>query len=157
MKPGPKATPATERFWRYVEKTAECWNWTGSLDASGYGSIHGDLRETLRAHRLAWEIKHRRSVPSGMHVCHSCDNRKCVNPDHLFLGTNADNVADKVKKGRQSTIHLYGEAHGAAKITEAQARQIKAATGTMREIGSRYGISPASVCRIRTGKQWPHL
>ena len=96
------------RFWSKVNKTDGCWLWTGYRFHAGYGGFHeSQPKRTVRlAHRVAWELTNG-LIPDGLHVCHTCDNRSCVRPDHLFLGTNADNVADKVAKGRQAK----GEAH----------------------------------------------
>lgn len=90
-----------ERFNRYVEKVpgTECWFWTGASTANGYGVFHlGD--GNILAHRLAWELANGRKVPDGMNVCHSCDLRFCVNSDHLWLGTQRENLRDMSEKGR---------------------------------------------------------
>lgn len=87
-----------ERFWLNVEKSAGCWEWIGAKRSTGYGQIVKDHRNYL-AHRVAWELTNG-PIPDGMFVCHHCDNRTCVRPDHLFLGTTTDNMRDMVAKGR---------------------------------------------------------
>ena len=88
----------TERFWARVRKTPGCWEWEGSKSAAGYGQVGHDGR-ILYAHRLACEWAHG-SAPDGTEVCHSCDNRGCVNPDHLRWGTRQENVDDMIERGR---------------------------------------------------------
>lgn len=88
-----------DRFWRYVDKSGECWLWTGATNGR-YGHIsRGTGLGLVGSHRASWEI-HNGPIPPGMHVCHHCDTPPCVRPDHLFLGTNQDNTNDKVAKGR---------------------------------------------------------
>lgn len=93
-----RSEPAEKRFWKYVEKTSACWLWTGAKIPNGYGHITVN-RRSLKAHRLSWEL-HYGLVPTGMFVCHRCDVKACVRPEHLFIGTNRDNQLDAVAKGR---------------------------------------------------------
>lgn len=91
---------AVKRFWDNVQKSPGCWLWTAAKRHKGYGAFN--VRgENFKAHRLAWELTYG-PIPKGMHVCHRCDTPSCVNPTHLFLGTNQDNVADMFQKGRNS-------------------------------------------------------
>jgi hypothetical protein len=89
---------AMERFVAYVQKTSGCWLWTASLTSTGYGQmmVHGKKQ---KAHRVSWEIHHG-PIPDGMCVCHACHNPRCVKPEHLYLGTQSDNVADMKASGR---------------------------------------------------------
>lgn len=95
-----KSAPEEERFWLYVEKTDNCWTWTGATNKDGYGQINSrNATRRILAHRLSWMI-HFGGIPSGLFVCHACDNPPCVRPDHLFVGTAMDNMRDMIKKGR---------------------------------------------------------
>jgi len=114
-------------------------------------------RKTLFTHRLSWEL-HKEPIPDGLCVCHTCDNRICINPDHLFLGTDADNMADRDKKGRQAR----GSKNGRAKYTDEQVIEFKKAvanrgTKTIKEVGEEFGIPDRTARNIASGHFWKHL
>lgn len=135
------------------EPNSGCWIWIGSIEREEkpYGVTYARGRKE-RAHRLSYEIANG-GFDKKLCVLHRCDNPSCVNPDHLFLGTNADNVADMTRKGRQAR----GVKNRHARLTEAQALEIKMATGKRADIAAKYGINETNVSRIRTGARWGHL
>lgn len=118
---------------------------------NGYGQIHLNGK-TVYAHRVAYELA-KGSIPEGMFILHSCDNRKCVNPDHLSVGTFDDNMADMVDKERQA----HGVKNGRAKLTAEQVREIRSAVGTHTEIAARYGVTRSLVSLIRSGRIWRQI
>lgn len=125
------------------------------MPKSGYVLLrHGSEKRLL--HRVVWEY-YFGTIPEGMCVCHKCDNRICVNPDHLFIGTIADNNKDRDTKGRH--IALYGEDHGGNKLTKEQVIEIRNLTGKakQKDIGKQYGISQIHVSRIQRHISWSHL
>ena len=97
--------------------------------------------------------RYRGPVPPGLLVCHSCDVRCCVNPDHLFLGTPADNTADMIRKGRMAR----GERRGHAKLTTEQALEIKASALSSRVVAAQYGVGSSTIRKLRRGKTWTHI
>jgi hypothetical protein len=147
-----------ERFWRLVKKTPSCWIWKSSIRKSGYGKFRlyeGQICvKHLSAHRFSWEL-HNGSIPSGMLVCHKCDNPVCVRPDHLFLGTPKDNVVDMIRKGRQK--YPAGEQAGQAKLDSAQVLDIRdrfKRGETGKALAEEYRVSRAEVSRIVNNKRW---
>lgn len=131
---------------KYVpEPNSGCWLWTSGWDSDGYGLATGNKK----AHRLSYE----RSVgpiPIGACVCHRCDTPACVNPAHLFLGTNAENTADRKMKGRGS----MGASSPHAKLTEAQVMEILTSKESKRALASRFGVTPGAIAHIRRGSSW---
>jgi len=103
-----KRRPLAERFWEKVEKTDGCWLWTSTLNTWGYGQFQIGRTKQYRAHRIAYELTYG-PIPAGMHVCHHCDNPRCVRPDHLFLGTHLDNMRDRQAKGRYNFVRPRDE------------------------------------------------
>jgi hypothetical protein len=136
-----------------------CWVWSAALRGKGrYGTIRVRGRHE-RAHRVSW-LLHRGPIPDGLFVLHDCDNPPCVNPDHLFLGTQADNIADCVHKGRFKVPDFRGEQNGRSKLTEAEARELLALRSsglTQRQVADRFGISDVQVGDIWNGESWRHL
>lgn len=132
-----------------------CWLWAGLTGADGYGSI-GIGQKTLQAHRVSYEAF---CGPVGSAwVLHRCDVRPCINPDHLFLGTHADNMADMVRKGRKrGQGGAKGEASPSARLTEADVRAIRASTESSRQLAARLPVTDSLVRRIRRGEAWSHL
>ncbi len=140
-----------DRFWSDVEKTDGCWLWQGGTRGDGYGLIHFNGTQH-RAHRVSWEM-HYGPVPNGLYVCHHCDTRRCIRPDHLFLGTHSDNMKDAATKGHQS-----GERNNAAKLTWQDIEKIRGEYRpwkiTQENIAERFGIARSNVSRIVNGKAW---
>lgn len=142
---GRPAVPFEEKYIPVTE--SGCWLWTSAWEKKGYGQATNNKR----AHRLSWEI-HFGDIPSGMRVCHKCDTPACVNPGHLFLGTDLDNVRDKVRKGR----HSYGERNGLAKIDSLAAVSICNDPRDASAVAMDHGISVSLVHHVRKGRVWGH-
>lgn len=134
----------------------ECIPWRGSKDKDGYGKVRWNGK-TRKAHRVAYEEEYG-PIPSGMFVCHHCDNPSCVNPGHLFLGTAADNKRDSVIKGRHRWTAKHGVSNPRAKLTRGQVLKIREdwANGVRPQsaIANRFGICGATVARIVSKKAW---
>jgi len=166
-----KRIPLSERFWPKVRKTTGCWEWIGGRSASGYGSLRDGHSRPVNAHRLSWQLTYGIAPPADLWVLHACDNRLCVRPDHLFLGSAAENSADMTKKGRaasgaRNSKRLYpwtiqrGEDNGHAKLTGANVEAIRMACARgerQRDIAQKFGISQSQVSNLVRGSQWRHL
>lgn len=152
---GPRQS-AEQIFWSKVRQSDGCWEWTGALNGErGYGVGCFDGK-TKGAHRYSYEL-HNGPIPDGLFVCHRCDNRKCVNPDHLFLGTHQDNMDDMVAKGRDVGMFKSGERNPGAKLTADDVQRLRelAATGVSRiELAADFGISLTQVGKILRGEKW---
>lgn len=156
----PLATPragetSAQRLARWAPpgRPDECWPWTGSTDGEGYGLIAVNGR-SRRANRVAWS-QHNGPIPTGAVIRHTCDNPPCVNPAHLLMGTQADNIADAIERKRW----IHGQRHPRAKLTTGQVQEIRAAlaAGTSpTELSRRYPVSLAHICRIRDEQSRKH-
>ena len=142
-----------DRFWSKVKKSTDCWNWTAAKTKKGYGWFYICGRPHF-SHRVSWII-HFGNIPDSICVCHHCDNPLCVNPTHLFLGTNEDNTADRHTKGRSRGAP--GTEHGMVKLSETQVRAIQLSPLPSRALGSFYGVSKTQILRIKKGISWKHI
>jgi len=176
------------RFWSKVDKTEDCWLWTGRPDRDGYGRLRyhdGDRWTTRQSHRISYEI-HVGLVPPGLCVLHHCDNPPCVNPDHLHLGTIADNNNECKQRGRTACGDKNGsrtcpgsmprgDAHwmrrtpwrvprgslrANSKLDESSVAMIRAACklgAKRKDLAARFGVCPSTITWITTGKMWKHV
>lgn len=142
------------------EPNSGCWLWENFTDALGYGRTEMAGVPEHRAHRIAWHLTHG-PVPRGLRVLHKCDVRCCVNPDHLFIGTQADNVADMVRKGRNRNNTPRGSANHYARLDEDSVWAIRQMLAhklfTQAEIARDYGVSPMTLSRIANNQTWRHV
>lgn len=146
---------AYEHFWAKVDKSGQCWIWTGAK-TRGYGQCTVDKRHGY-AHRFSWEMENG-PVPPGLVVCHKCDNPACVRPSHLFVGTQRDNVMDCLAKGRANRRGLTGASNPMARhISPDETDQIITLFSRglgVREIAPRFGLSKSTIHNIVSGKHW---
>ena len=158
--------PLQDRFLAKVKKEdCGCWSWTGFVGTSGYGEM-GINGKKVRAHRVAYElyVGPIEELPDadyrGTCVMHKCDNRTCVNPDHLVLGTHADNMADKMVKGRFVSRPLLGEKHQNAKLKADDIyliRSLNYVGAGLQQIAELFGVSRGTVHKVLIGNTWAHV
>lgn len=166
--PTGKAQPVEERFWNFVnkdgrenEEMTRCWEWTGWCNKQGYGNISINRTRTIRAHRFSYVLNNHYGLTlediDGCVVCHECDNPKCINPEHLFIGTAQDNVDDREIKGRG----IQGNKCHKAKLSEQQVIEIRTRFTTEKitktQLAFEYGVAPSTIERIINHKSWNHL
>lgn len=157
----PVKCPLSERFWCKVDRgrADDCWEWTANRNEHGYGTIMSSRgagrHRSLRAHRVAWELTHG-TISDDQCVLHKCDNPGCVNPNHLFLGTMAQNTKDMVSKRR----HSHGSRPSHAKLNEAAVAdliRLRDSGLTYQEVADRMGVSLVQAWRVYRGERWAHL
>lgn len=152
----PKAKKIVDRFWAQVDMGMGCWNWKGSPSGNGYGELQlAGSRKKVRAHRFSWEL-HFAPIPNGLFVCHRCDNRMCVNPAHLFLGTQEDNMRDAASKLRMP----HGEGQHLAKLNDVSVALIRrrhSAGESLAALAVEYGVTKQAVWHVVHRKTWKHI
>jgi hypothetical protein len=153
--------PMEQRFWLKIKKSRGCWEWQGAT-SNGYGTLleNGTGSRAWYVHRYSWTI-HFGPIPEGMYVCHTCDNRICIRPQHLWLGTNAENLKDMHSKGRGHIPSVPpGENHHLAKLTNTQVlsiREAHASGETETSIASRFGVTQPNIGYIVRRHTWKHI
>lgn len=153
-----RTRPLADRFWEKVRRTNGCWLWMGSTNSNGYGQITRGPRPHL-AHRIAWELTHG-SIPDGLCVLHDCpdgDNPRCVNPEHLFLGTQCDNIEDMVRKGRHAAPERLPQTKLTAPIVREIRRRYASGVVTQIQLSIEFGVCNAIICEIISRKRWKHV
>lgn len=153
-----RGLPLSERFFRFVKPGSQsnsgCWLWIGTRNGDGYGHLKMPRGFNAKAHRVAWRL-FRGDIPTGVHVLHRCDTPNCVNPAHLFLGTNADNVADRQAKQRQAR----GARAGRVRLSEEAVKYIRSHAGrvSQRAMAARFGVGKSTVANVVRRKNWAHV
>lgn len=148
-----RSTPAVVRFWSKIERTDSCWEWRGGRSSNGYGVLYVDGRQ-VGAHRFSYETLVG-PIEGDLFVLHECDNKGCVNPEHLHLGTQADNMMERTERGRADAPR--GTAHRSAKLTEDDIRAIRNDQRSLSVIANEYNVVISCISRIRNRRSWRHV
>lgn len=146
-----------DRFFKKVNFTDECWNWIGGKSSKKYGRFRINKKLYL-PHRLSYKYFYETSIPLKMDVCHHCDNPKCINPGHLFIGTRSDNMKDCVLKNRLNVPK--GEKHPHSKLTEEKIREIRNLSNkgySQRQLSRIYQIGHRAIGAVVNKKSWKHV
>jgi hypothetical protein len=158
--------PIRERFdekWQFIAPTG-CWEWTGTMHSCSYGLLFVS-GSNVGAHRVSWEL-HNGPIQEGLHVLHKCDNRKCCNPEHLFLGTNSDNIKDRTDKGRQAKGAALPQTRLSCESVSAIREMYKRhptgrgsgkSSGVMKFLAEWFRVSEATISEAARGKKWRHI
>lgn len=142
-------------YYHMPEPNTGCWLWFGEyVRPNSYGKLKYDGNKAIKAHRFSYET-FKGKIPEGMCVLHTCDVPSCVNPDHLFLGTQKDNAIDRKNKNRGN--NAIGESHGRSKITEIDVLFIRESGLTTKELMAIFNLDRSTVRRAATGKCWSHV
>lgn len=173
MKAKRKCKPLKDRLMAFVsvDEATGCWNWTGAINGAGYGTVGVGTAEEGKdfAHRVSWRL-FRGQIPDGNFVCHHCDNKLCINPDHLFTGTHQDNLNDAVSKGRMCSGQRWheskrdmavGESHGRHVLTETQVREIfrryHEGERGYKKLANEFCVSRGTIFNIVKRRNWKHV
>jgi len=141
------------RFWSHVDKSGECWLWMATTYPAGYGQFYNPaLKKKVGAHRFSYELEFG-TIPALLCVLHRCDNRLCVRPDHLFVGTKADNSRDAQHKGRL----VRGDVSHWAKLREVDVHRIRESRESNEALAGIFGVDPSTIRYARTRKTWKHV
>jgi hypothetical protein len=152
-----KVIPVKDRFLSKVNKTSDCWNWTGYIGSNRYGQLKIN-HKMIKSHRVSYEL-YNGDIPAGLNVLHKCDNTKCVNPDHLFLGSQKENVQDMLTKNRAN--RAFGSKAGRSRLLQEQVldirQQYKVNFISWADLGRRFGVTGNAVRMICLNKVWRHI
>lgn len=150
----PYGSPLPLRFWNkvhFIDDATSCWEWRAGLHPTGYGTLQIGRGYEL-AHRISYRLAHG-AIPDGAHILHKCDNPACVRPDHLFVGTHADNMRDMAKKGRMNGGH--GVKLNPAKVR--QIRQLNAEGATQQSLADQFGVALMTINHVIKRRTWKHI